>query len=65
MSGLLSGYPSMHLTRFNTNSTKSLWIGFLKNLNKKRENQENKEIEENKEKKQVRKLIQEKRTKKN
>jgi hypothetical protein len=49
MSGLLSGYPNMHFTLFSTNSTKSLWIGFLKNLNrierKKKERIRKKEIE--------------------
>ena len=32
ISGLDSGYPSMHLTRLSTNSTRSLWMGCLKNL---------------------------------
>ena len=50
MSGLLSGYPNMHLTRFNTNSTKSLWIGFLKNLNERKERKEKKEKKERREK---------------
>ena len=36
ISGRDSGYPNMHLTRFNTNSTKSLWIGCLKNLDVER-----------------------------